>query len=175
MNVPDHAVRCGALLLACLTPQFAQGAQPKVFGWIEEALFETGHVPLKVKLDTGALTSSMDAQDMQAFQRNGEKWVRFSVEFNNARTDEKYSQQFERPVIRNVKVRGAGGADHRPVVRMQICIGNQMLDEEFRLNNRSKMNYPVLIGRSTLERLGAVDVAQTFTHQPTCPRQAANY
>jgi len=175
MNAPATRVRCGALLLACLLPLSAQAAHPEVYGWIEEALFEPGHIPLKIKLDTGALTSSMDAQDLQAFKRKGEKWVRFSVVFEDARTAEQHSQQFELPVIRNVKVRGAGGAEHRPVVRMQICIGKQMLNEEFTLNNRSQMNYPVLIGRRTLEHLGAVDVAQTFTHKPTCPRPATNY
>jgi hypothetical protein len=161
-------LRCGALLLACLLPFAAVAAQPRVFGWIEEGLLEPGQLPIKIKLDTGALTSSMDAQDLQMFKKGGEKWVRFTVEFENARTGAVQSQSFERRVERSVKVRGAGGADHRPVVSMQMCIGQQLYDEQFTLNNRSKMNYPVLIGRRTLEKLGLIDVSKTFLQPPKC-------
>ena len=169
MRTNFQARRCLVLLFVCLLPMYATAAQPKVFGWIEEGLLEPGQLPIKIKLDTGALTSSMDAQGLKLFKKGGEKWVRFSVEFDNARTGELQSLAFERRVERNIKVRGAGGADHRPVVKMQMCIGKQLLEEEFSLNNRSKMNYPVLIGRRTLEHLGAVDVAQTFIQPPMCP------
>jgi hypothetical protein len=162
---------CAPLLLVLLTgllPLPALAAPAKVFGWIEEALLEPGQIPLKIKLDTGALTSSMDAQNLQPFKRNGEKWLRFTVEFENARTGQLQSQVFERRVERSVKVRGAGGSDHRPVVSLQLCIGNQLYNEQFTLNNRSKMNYPVLLGRRTLEKLGLIDVSRTFLQPPKC-------
>ena len=94
--------------------------------------------------------------------------MKFSVEVKDSNTDELVSIPFERKVIRNIKVRGAGGADRRPVVRLKMCIGNKIYDEEFSLNNRSKMLYPVLIGRRTLESLGTVDVTRTFTVEPKC-------
>lgn len=34
---------------------------------------------------------------------------------------------------------------------MTICIGDQIYNEQFSLKNQGKMNYPVLIGRHTLE------------------------
>ena len=55
---------------------------------------------------------------------------------------------------------------------MQMCIGDQVYDEQFSLNDRDKMIYPVLIGRRTLEHLGAVDASRTFTLEPRCGKRA---
>ena len=52
---------------------------------------------------------------------------------------------------------------------MKICIGDKVYDEQFSLNDRDRMNYPVLIGRRTLESIGAVvDSSKTFTTDPDC-------
>jgi hypothetical protein len=162
------------LLLVTAAPLYAANAsQPEVFGWVEEGLLLPENVSVKIKLDTGALTSSMDAKDLERFEKNGEKWVRFNVEAKDSDTGSAVSIPFERRVERNVKVRGAGGAEHRPVVLMQMCIGHRVYSEQFSLKNRGKMLYPVLIGRRTLEHLGAVDVSQTFTREPKCGKAAA--
>ena len=76
---------------------------------------------------------------------------------------------YEREVQRDVLLRGAGGADHRPAVLMQICIGDQVYEEQFTLRDRGDMKYPVLIGRRTIEHLGLIDVKQQFTVEPKCP------
>ncbi|TWC30371.1 hypothetical protein FBY03_12459 [Pseudomonas sp. SJZ079] len=146
---------------------------PQVFGWIEEGLVQPESIAVKIKLDTGALTSSMDAKNLQRFQKNGEKWVRFNVELKDSNTGKVVSAPFERRVERSVKVRGAGGQERRPVVLMNICIGKQIYSEQFSLKNRGKMNYPVLIGRRTLEHLGMVDVSKTFTLEPHCAKNLA--
>lgn len=141
---------------------------PKAFGWVEEGLIQPENISVKIKLDTGALTSSMDAKDLERFEKDGEKWVRFNVELKDSNTGKTVSTPFERSIVRNVKVRGAGGAERRPIVLMKICIGNKVYNEQFSLNDRGKMNYPVLIGRNTIEHLGLVDVTKTFTLEPHC-------
>lgn len=161
-----------AVALALLTVLPAvQAGQPEIYGWVEEGRLLPEGVTVKAKLDTGALTSSLDARELASFDKNGEQWVRFTVEVKDSDTGQPVSIPFERRVERNVKVRGAGGAERRPVVLMQMCIGNQLLDEQFSLNDRGDMLYPVLIGRRTLEHLGAVDVSRTFTHKPSCAAQ----
>ena len=50
---------------------------------------------------------------------------------------------------------------------------DQVYDEQFSLNDRDRMLYPVLIGRRTLEHLGAVDASRTFTLQPKCGKRTA--
>ena len=78
------------------------------------------------------------------------------------------SQWVERPIVRRVKVRGAGGVDHRYVIHMQLCIGHQSYEEQFTLRDRSRMAYPALLGRRTLEHLGLVDVRRQHLQQPEC-------
>ena len=75
---------------------------------------------------------------------------------------------FEKPRHRKVLIRGAGGADRRPVVLMNLCMGNTVYEEQFTLNDRSDMIYPLLLGRRTLSHLGYLDVTRTFTHTPNC-------
>ncbi|WP_152536703.1 ATP-dependent zinc protease [Tolumonas lignilytica] len=144
-------------------------SSPKVFGWIEKALLLPGNLPLNVKMDTGALTSSLDARDLEHFSKNGQDWVRFVVDVQDDNNQPR-SMTYERAVLRNVTLRGAGGVDHRPAVLMQICIGNQVYEEQFTLRDRADMKYPVLIGRRTIEHLGLIDVKQQFTTEPTCPK-----
>jgi hypothetical protein len=145
---------------------------PKAFGWVEEGLIQPENISVKIKLDTGALTSSMNAKDLERFEKDGEKWVRFNVELKDSDTGKTVSAPFERSIVRNVKVRGAGGAERRPIVLMKICIGNKVYNEQFSLNDRGKMNYPVLIGRNTIEHLGLVDVTRTFTLEPHCGKDS---
>ena len=121
---------------------------------------------LEAKLDTGAETSSLDARNIEAFERDDEPWVRFRLE--GERQGEAASQWVERPVLRRVKVRGAGGVDHRYVIRLQLCIGHQTYEEQFTLRDRSRMAYPALLGRRTLEHLGLVDVRRQHLQQPEC-------
>jgi Uncharacterized protein conserved in archaea len=119
-------------------------------------------------MDTGALTSSLDARDLERFRKDGRDWVRFVVEVQDEH-DQQHSMSYEREVQRDVLLRGAGGADHRPAVLMQICIGDQVYEEQFTLRDRGDMKYPVLIGRRTIEHLGLIDVKQQFTVEPKCP------
>ncbi|WP_432219763.1 ATP-dependent zinc protease family protein [Pseudomonas kribbensis] len=149
-------------------------APDKVFGWVEEGVLVPENISVKIKLDTGALTSSLDAKDLESFEKDGEKWVRFKVEVKDTETGKQVSTPFERKVERRIKVRGAGGAEHRPVVLMSLCIGDHVYTEQFSLKNRGKMNYPVLIGRRTLQSLGAVDASRTFTVEPKCESKAAS-
>lgn len=157
-----------ALGIGMAMPVLADEGASKTFGWIEEAIIEPEAITVKAKLDTGAKTSSMDAKDLEKFKKDGDDWVRFNVELKDANTGEISNAPVERKVVRRIKVRGAGGEESRPVVMMKICFGSEIYDEQFSLKNRGKMNYPVLIGRRTLEHLGAVDVSRTFTTKPTC-------
>lgn len=154
--------------LLAIPAAFAGNPPREVFGWIEEGILRPENIAVKIKLDTGALTSSLDAKDLERFQKDGEEWVRFKVEVKDSQTGALVSAPFERRVERNVKVRGAGGAERRPVVLMQMCIGQRVYAEQFSLKDRGDMLYPVLIGRRTLEKLGAVDVSRTFTQEPHC-------
>ncbi|MCQ4257144.1 ATP-dependent zinc protease [Pseudomonas stutzeri] len=138
------------------------------FGWVEEGLIMPEETRVKFKLDTGALTSSMHAENIDRFKKDGDDWVRFTVELEDMDSDKQVETRLERKVVRKIKVRGAGGAEDRPVVLMKVCLGNRIHEEQFSLNDRDKMNYPVLIGRRMLEDVGPVDSSKTFTTEPNC-------
>ncbi|WP_285259069.1 ATP-dependent zinc protease family protein [Halopseudomonas bauzanensis] len=144
-----------------------------VVGWVEKGLILPEEAVVKVKVDSGALTSSMHAVNMERFTRKGKRWVRYDVPVVDADTGNKVTLHFERPVYRQMTVRGAGGEDYRPVVKMRMCIGNRIYEEQFSLRDRSEMTYPVLLGRRTIEHIGLIDVSDTFMLPLDCPDAAS--
>ncbi|WP_353248758.1 ATP-dependent zinc protease [Salinisphaera sp. T31B1] len=139
-----------------------------VYGWVENARIEPWGVVAKAKLDTGALTSSLHATDIEQFKRDGKSWVRFTIGIEDQRDEDMATREFERPLYRNLRVTGAGGSDHRPVVLLKICMNDTIYEEQFSLRDRSDMIYPMLLGRRTIKHLGLIDVGRTFLHEPSC-------
>ncbi|HCG39696.1 MAG TPA: ATP-dependent zinc protease [Pseudomonas sp.] len=160
-----------ALLLSLHTlPSLAADGTP--LGWVERGKVLPEEVTVKFKLDTGALTSSMHAEDIEYFERDGDEWVRFDLDLKDIERDKLVKSRIERKLHRELTVRGAGGKEDRPVVLMKVCIGDRLLEEQFSLRDRDEMHYPVLLGRRTLEKLGPVDSARTFTIEPSCEQMA---
>lgn len=157
-----------ALLIAFAAPALAGDDIAHVYGWVEKTRIMAMDAEVKAKLDTGALTSSLHATDIERFERDGEDWVRFEVEVEDERDEDDRSETFERPVYRDVIIRGAGGEERRPVVLMDVCFGSVVHEEQFSLEDRSDMLYPVLIGRRTIQHLGVIDVTRTFLNDAEC-------
>ncbi|MBZ5488007.1 ATP-dependent zinc protease [Halomonas aquamarina] len=156
----------GAILASTLVTG-AMASDDDVFGWIENATIEPG-IMVKAKLDSGALTSSLDARDIEIFEKEGEEWVRFRLKLEDQISGEEFSDSLERPLYREQAVRGAGGRDERPVVLMEVCMGDTIYEEQFSLRDREKMLYPMLLGRRTISHLGLLDVRNTFLQEPNC-------
>jgi len=155
--------------LATLPAAQAGGITSKpVVGWVEKGIIMPWGVTVKLKMDSGALTSSMHAENVEKFKKNGEDWVRFTIELEDEKTGKKVKKEFEREVLRKVKLSGAGGVDRRVSVLMQLCIAATVYEEQFTLADRDRFNYPVLLGRRTIEHLGYIDVSRTFTLEPSC-------
>lgn len=133
----------------------------QVYGWREKVQIGNIELKLAAKLDTGALTSSIHAEEKELFERDGKKWVRFIVtdpgEKNSPRT------RIEAPLVRIAHIKEPGGkSEAREVVRLNFTIGERKLRAEFTLNNRSNMLSPVLIGRNTIKELGWVDPGRAY-------------
>ncbi|WFM70587.1 ATP-dependent zinc protease [Halomonas sp. CKK8] len=156
-----------ALLLSAASPAIADDEE-NVFGWVEKATLEPWGVEVKAKLDSGALTSSLDARDIETFEKNGEEWVRFRLRLEDEASGETFTERMELPLYRDLRVRGAGGRDERPVVLMNVCLGDTVYEEQFGLRDREEMNYPLLLGRRSIGHLGLLDVRETFLSEPDC-------
>ncbi|RYD65016.1 MAG: hypothetical protein EOP83_08330 [Verrucomicrobiaceae bacterium] len=133
----------------------------QVYGWREWVLVGQTQMKLAAKLDTGAFTSSIHAEEKELFERDGKKWVRFIVtdpgEKNSPRT------RIEAPLVRIAHIKDPGGkSEAREVVRLNFTLGERKLRADFTLNNRSNMLSPVLIGRTTIKELGWVDPSRAY-------------
>ncbi len=132
----------------------------QVYGWREDVIIEGMKEKLLAKLDTGALTSSIHAEKQELFERDGKKWVRFTVADTNG--DKPLRVRMEAPLVRIARIKEPNAESvTREVVRLSFRIGDRKLRADFTLNNRNNMLAPVLLGRSTLKDLGWVDPART--------------
>ncbi|MDP3850856.1 MAG: ATP-dependent zinc protease [Luteolibacter sp.] len=132
----------------------------RVYGWREYVLIAGVQEKLLAKLDTGALTSSIHAEEKELFERDGKKWVRFIV--TDVRQKKPIRTRIEAPLVRTARIKEPNSESvAREVVRLSFQIGERKLRGEFTLNNRNNMLAPVLIGRSTLKDLGWVDPGRT--------------
>ena len=130
-----------------------------VIGEVEPVYFLPMKSPFPSRIDTGAETSSIDAKNVKSFERDGEKWVAFTV--INRDTNESY--RFEKPLKRKVSIRRSGKNEDRKVVIMDIRIGGQNVKEEFTLANRNDFDYQGLIGRNVLTGRAIVDTSLSNT------------
>ncbi len=133
----------------------------QVYGWRENVQIKGIGEKLRAKLDTGALTSSIHAEEKVLFERDGKKWVRFVVLDPSLKKSPR--TRIEAPLVRMAMIKEPGGvSEAREVVRLGFMIGDRKMSGEFTLNNRSNMLAPVLIGRSMIKDLGWVDSGRTY-------------
>ena len=135
-----------------------------VVGWRELVhLPELGLSGIPAKIDTGARTSSLHATVLEEFERDGENYVRFAVD---------YPQQKVRQVCEavHVDIRGItssnGETQYRYVIKTPLKIGDEKFRAEISLANRSDMKFPMLIGRSSLRRRFVVDSGYSWLQTP---------
>jgi hypothetical protein len=157
------------LAISLLCAARADAATPArvlpIAGWLERARLSPGNVILEAKLDTGARTSSLDARNLQQFERDGRAWVAFDVTGNNEQT-----VRIERPLIRIASVKSALGADEtRPTVALGVCVGNIYRVTEVTLVDRSILDKPLLIGRRFLRNRLLVDSSRRHLLELRCP------
>ena len=160
-------------LVSAGAPRAEPGDAPRALGWLEWAWLEPGHARLKAKLDTGARTSSLHALAIERFARDGRDWVRFEVPLAPRSPRAGSTLRLERPLLREARIKThGGGAVARPVVEIALCVGGLAFTTPVTLTDRSRFNYPLLLGRRALAGRAQVDAAQKFLHDDGCPPPA---
>ncbi len=133
----------------------------RIYGWREHVLIKGVTEKLQAKLDTGALTSSIHAEEKELFERDGKKWVRFIV--TDPSLEKPTRTRIEAPLVRIARVKEPGAHSvAREVVKLSFQLGERKLGGEFTLNNRANMLAPVLIGRNMIKTLGWIDPGRTY-------------
>ena len=139
--------------------QEGERVERQVFGWKEWINIGTKADKMRAKLDSGARTSSLHAEGQEEFERDGRKWVRFSI--TDPGKEDTKSILIKAPVERIARVKNTDGTiERRFVVELGFTVGDRQFREEFTLNDRSGMICPVLIGRNALRHLGYVDCSR---------------
>lgn len=174
------------LLLALLaTPlgAMAQGAveinHKVILGLHEEARIKELGLDIEAKLDTGAVSASLSAYDIQPVMRDGEEWVRFRL---GVADDAGWR---ELPLDDTVRIRRriadmdgdlTQTATSRPVVRLTVCVGEREVPMRVNLTDRRNFSYALLLGAEGLRDLRSlVDPAQAFSSgSPRCTVTLAN-
>jgi hypothetical protein len=64
-----------------------------------------------------------------------------------------------------------GPSQRRPVVQIEVCLGDHLDEIEVSLVDRSGFQYPVLLGRNALENVALVDAGERFAAEPNCPSE----
>jgi len=141
-------------------------ADKLVVGQIEHVWIEPPGLLMSARIDSGAQSSSLHANNIVEFERDGSDWVRFDLDHDGREIT------IERPVDKYVRVLQQSDKDgtRRPVVQMRIFIGDVKESFSFTLADRSHLAHAMILGRNFLTDIALVDVAQEFVqpiYQPS--------
>ena len=124
---------------------------------------DLGVPAIKVRVDSGAKTSSIHAFNIQPFKRHGESWVSFEV--HPLQSNRRTTMKCESKVIDRRLIRSSSGiAEKRYVISTPLSLGYRVWDIELTLANRDSMGYRMLLGREAMNDRILVDPSASFCH-----------
>ncbi|MGF1522852.1 MAG: RimK/LysX family protein [Leptolyngbyaceae cyanobacterium] len=149
----------------------AASGPKQTVGWIEVGQIVDADNTTEFKLDTGAKTTSINAEILAAPDAGSEAGGMIRFRFIDTDGD---SQVFERPIVEWVRIKdGAGGFFRRPVVTMELCVAGRWIEEKVNLADREQFDYSVLIGRNMLEAGSlVVDASAKNVAATDCPERS---
>ena len=145
------------LLVALIAASLSVQAEPhkQVVGATEVIFIEEANLSFKARVDTGAKTSSIHAEGIEV-DLSGDprgKSISFYVV-----TKEGQSRKIESRVNSVVKVRTSEQSEHRYVVPLVMIWKSSKKTVLVTLNDRSSMEYRLLLGRNWLRGDFVVDI-----------------
>ncbi|MCI0334254.1 MAG: RimK/LysX family protein [Planctomycetes bacterium] len=135
------------------------GSKP-VLGPIAPVTESESGLEFIARVDTGAKTCSIHAEELSVIdgsdtmQQNIGKTIRFRIANRNGQ-----SSWLERPIAEVSYVKNSNGAEWRYLVPMTLACEGTQKEVLVSLNDRSDMNYAMLVGRNLLAGKFLVDVA----------------
>lgn len=145
--------------------------EDKTYGFVEKVTLVDKNLTLSAKLDTGAKSSSLNATNISRIEVKGVPYLRFTVPTKNG----DYTFQCEYIGKVKIKVRASELSPDqvkappmkRPVVLLNVKLGDKVRAIRVNLTNRKRFLYPVLLGRDAIiDFNGSVNPALTFTEKP---------
>ena len=120
----------------------------EIIGWREYiGLPEFGVHRMPAKIDTGARTSALHAENQELFERDGQEWVSFWFPLPGKTR----LKQFESRIIDQRKIRNTGGEQElRHIIRTTLTLGRHKWGIEVSLADRKKMEFDIILGRTAI-------------------------
>ncbi|UZD24650.1 RimK/LysX family protein [Algoriphagus halophytocola] len=110
------------------------------------------------KIDTGAYTSSLHAENLQLIEKDGKKLLSFQALLPGHKAFTGETVTFEE--FREKKVKNSfGQAEVRYLIETTFELAGESYTAEFTLSDRSNMRNAILLGRKILKNRFLVDVA----------------
>lgn len=141
-------------------PQSARSGA-RVIGWREyAALPGLGVGPVIAKVDTGARTAALHAENIQVLPGTGVNLVRFDAVVDEERH---LTRRCLLPLhgIKRVK-NSSGSTEERCVIETVLEVGGRRWPVLITLADRGEMGMPMLIGRSAIKGRFVVDPGRSF-------------
>lgn len=121
-------------------------------GWREYVGLPEFHIEhVKAKIDSGARTSALHAEEITPFDENGVGFVSFLIPFIGCEKGIRCSAKIvDRRPIKNT----GGVAEERYIVKTILTLGEMRWPVEVSLTSRQSMRFPVIIGRTAIRDKG---------------------
>jgi len=136
------------------------GVAVEVVGWRERVdLPDLGIRQVKAKVDTGARSSCLHADDIEIFWKRDAQWVRFVYRAK----PESRGRKVEVPLLNMRWVKSSNGQrEHRPAISTVVHLGHHTWHCEVTLSPRWAMGFPMLLGREALRRRFLINPGRSF-------------
>jgi hypothetical protein len=132
--------------------------EKKVIGRKEKiTLPDLGLKSVWAKIDTGAFTSSIHAEEIREVDEDGKKVLKFEILMQGHKDFTGRTLTFEEYKQKKVK-NSFGQAETRYLVVTKVKIAGETFSAEFTLSDRSSMKNSILLGRKILQDKFLVDV-----------------
>ena len=131
-----------------------------IVGAVEWVAVGRSELIMEARIDTGADTTSIHADNIQLIEKDGRRYVRFVLV--EPETGRQVRQELR--LRRRVLIKQSNGLrDRRFVVRMWVAVGDTRSRIDVNLTDRTDFEYPMLIGRNFLTDSLIVDVSRHHT------------
>ena len=144
-----------------------------IIGWREVvSLPDLGLDGIPAKIDTGARTTALHADQIRQITVKGQDWVEFHPD-HAALAD---VDLIARPLVGQRTITNTSGVpESRFVISTPLIVGERTRPAQVTLSDRAGMKFPIIIGRRALKthRL-IVDITKSWTTAPD-PRVPAGF
>lgn len=140
-------------------------------GWREwVGLPELDISRIKVKVDTGARSSSLHAFDIEVFSRGRRDYVRFTVHPVQREAKTTVHCVAELHEHRHVKS-SSGHREYRPIIRTLVQLGGERWPIDLTLTTRDAMGFRMLLGREAVRKRFVVDPGRSYLFPELVPKK----